>query len=188
MSDLDYVGKICPVCREEIKVGEKAIICPSCNIPHHTTCWESNKGCSTFGCNQQGTFKSSVEDKKMKEDSIIKNSSLIKCKDCGQLISGKARVCVHCGCPTEFTEAKVTKATTCETFLRVIAILTWIIGSIAGVFLSFVEVGTYYHRTEFSLGMALMYWSIFLVVGLLIMGLADVIGLLSSIDYEIKRQ
>lgn len=56
----EYAGKICPVCKQEIKSFEKVKICAECGIPHHLKCWEKNLGCSTFGCGQQGTYKRPV--------------------------------------------------------------------------------------------------------------------------------
>ena len=49
----DYIGKICPFCKTEIKEGDTVKVCPECGIPHHEACWEENKGCTTFGCSQQ---------------------------------------------------------------------------------------------------------------------------------------
>ena len=49
----NYAGKICPYCKTEIKEDEQVIACPSCAIPHHTSCWEENRGCTTFGCSEQ---------------------------------------------------------------------------------------------------------------------------------------
>jgi len=49
----NYIGKICPFCKTEIKEGDKVTVCPACNIPHHESCWTENKGCTTFGCSEQ---------------------------------------------------------------------------------------------------------------------------------------
>ena len=42
----NYIGKICPFCKTEIKEGDTVKVCPACNIPHHESCWEENKGLS----------------------------------------------------------------------------------------------------------------------------------------------
>ena len=49
----NYIGKICPFCKAEIKEGDAVKACPSCGIPHHEGCWEENHGCTTFGCTEQ---------------------------------------------------------------------------------------------------------------------------------------
>ena len=49
----EYIGKICPFCKMEIKEGDAVKVCPSCDIPHHEACWEENKGCTTSGCSEQ---------------------------------------------------------------------------------------------------------------------------------------
>jgi len=43
-------GKTCPICRNEIKLGEEVRNCLACDLPHHATCWAQNGGCSTYGC------------------------------------------------------------------------------------------------------------------------------------------
>lgn len=49
----NYIGKVCPFCKTEIKEGDCVKVCPACNIPHHEGCWTENKGCTTFGCSEQ---------------------------------------------------------------------------------------------------------------------------------------
>jgi len=41
---------ICPYCRTIIKESENVKICPSCKTPHHQDCWQENKGCTVYGC------------------------------------------------------------------------------------------------------------------------------------------
>lgn len=55
-----YVGKTCPYCQFPIKQGSGGVLCPGCQVPHHRTCWEENKGCTTFGC-KETTFKTPVQ-------------------------------------------------------------------------------------------------------------------------------
>ncbi len=45
-------GKLCPYCQNRIAVDSEATICPACNTPHHTECWNYNGGCTTFGCRE----------------------------------------------------------------------------------------------------------------------------------------
>jgi predicted amidophosphoribosyltransferase len=81
----DYVGKICPVCKQEIKELDKVTVCPDCGMPHHTDCWEMNRGCSTFGCAQQGSVKE------------IK--SMVTCSKCGVPLDEGQDFCPKCGTP-----------------------------------------------------------------------------------------
>lgn len=39
----------CGVCGAVIE-GQRYIVCPSCETPHHADCWDYNEGCSVFGC------------------------------------------------------------------------------------------------------------------------------------------
>ena len=45
----NYIGKVCPFCKTEIKEGDALKVCPACGIPHDEGCWEEKKGCTTFG-------------------------------------------------------------------------------------------------------------------------------------------
>lgn len=42
---------ICPYCRAEIKGSDHIQICSLCKTPHHLDCWQENKGCTVYGCN-----------------------------------------------------------------------------------------------------------------------------------------
>ncbi len=55
------IGKICPVCKAEIKETDSVTVCPDCGIPHHAGCWIQNGGCTTFGCAQQPDVPQPVE-------------------------------------------------------------------------------------------------------------------------------
>lgn len=82
----NYIGKICPFCKTEIKEGDNVKVCPACNIPHHEGCWEENKGCTTFGCSEQhyeaqGTNPTAV------------------CNNCGATLGDGQEFCSKCGTP-----------------------------------------------------------------------------------------
>jgi hypothetical protein len=50
-------GKICPICQDEIKLGEAIVICEYCKLPFHSACWEANGGCGTYGCAGEATAR-----------------------------------------------------------------------------------------------------------------------------------
>lgn len=82
----DYIGKICPFCKTEIKAEDTVKVCPACGIPHHEGCWEENKGCTTFGCSEQhyeeqGTNPTAV------------------CENCGATLGDGQEFCAKCGTP-----------------------------------------------------------------------------------------
>ena len=82
----DYVGKICPFCKTEIKAEDAVKVCPECGIPHHENCWAENKGCTTFGCKEQhyeaqGTNPTDV------------------CSNCGSPIGDGQEFCPKCCAP-----------------------------------------------------------------------------------------
>ena len=80
----NYVGKVCPYCKTEIKEDESVKVCDACGIAHHEACWEENKGCTTFGCSEQhyeeqGTNPTDV------------------CKNCGAPLGDGQAFCAQCG-------------------------------------------------------------------------------------------
>lgn len=83
----EYVGKICPVCKQELTAEDKVKVCPDCGIPHHEACWEVNAGCSTFGCLQQGTAE--------------KTNPTEKCAKCGAELAEGHEFCPKCGTPKD---------------------------------------------------------------------------------------
>lgn len=90
----NYIGKTCPYCKTEIKEGEEIKVCPACGIPHHSGCWEENKGCTTFGCSEQhyevqGTNPTEV------------------CNKCGAPLGDGQAFCPKCGTP------KISRQTNC---------------------------------------------------------------------------
>lgn len=82
----EYVGKICPYCKTEIKEGEDVKVCPECGIPHHAACWEENKGCTTFGCKEQH-----YEEQHTNPTDV--------CTNCGAPLGDGQAFCPKCGTP-----------------------------------------------------------------------------------------
>lgn len=99
----NYIGKICPFCKMEIKEGDALKVCPACGIPHHEGCWEENKGCTTFGCSEQhyeaqGTKPTDV------------------CANCGATLGDGQAFCPKCGTAKQVPQARVCKS--CQTELK----------------------------------------------------------------------
>ncbi len=82
----EYVGKICPYCKTEIKEGDEVKVCPECGIPHHAGCWEENHGCTTFGCKEQH-----YEEQHTNPTDV--------CANCGAPLGDGQDFCPKCGTP-----------------------------------------------------------------------------------------
>ncbi len=82
----DYIGKICPFCKTEIKEGDSVKVCPACGIPHHESCWEENHGCTTFGCSEQH-----YEEQHTNPTDV--------CQNCGTPLGDGQAFCPKCGTP-----------------------------------------------------------------------------------------
>lgn len=90
----EYVGKICPYCKTEIKEGEEVKVCPECGIPHHAACWEENKGCTTFGCKEQH-----YEEQHTNPTDV--------CPNCGAPLGDGQAFCPKCGTPKNASKKNV---------------------------------------------------------------------------------
>lgn len=93
----DYIGKVCPFCKTEIKEEDSVKVCPACGIPHHESCWEENHGCTTFGCSEQHY------------DAQHTNPTDV-CQNCGAPLGDGQGFCPKCG-----TKANALPSTTGDT-------------------------------------------------------------------------
>lgn len=95
----------CPYCQTNIKESADKIICPDCHTPHHTECWEENKGCTTYGCRSNPHTKKdsidignrtveSIQQMLVKEELKVKS---IECPSCKKLIEEGSEFCKYCG-------------------------------------------------------------------------------------------
>ena len=80
----NYIGKICPFCKTEIKEGDSVKVCPACGIPHHESCWEQNHGCTTLGCSEQHCNEQHT-------------NTVDVCQNCGAPLCDGQEFCHKCG-------------------------------------------------------------------------------------------
>lgn len=90
----NYIGKVCPFCKTEIKEGDSVKVCPACGIPHHESCWEENKGCTTFGCSEQHY------------EAQHTNPTDV-CQNCGAPLGDGQEFCPKCGIPKNTAKKNV---------------------------------------------------------------------------------
>lgn len=73
-----YFGKICPHCKTQFVESDTVVFCSICDTPHHLSCWQDNKGCTTFGCtgaikeivgNNSGSVTTSIPGQSMSSQS-----------------------------------------------------------------------------------------------------------------------
>lgn len=90
----NYIGKICPFCKTEIKEGDSIKVCPACGIPHHESCWAENKGCTTFGCSGQ-------------HHQAQHTNPTDVCRNCGTPLGDGQAFCPKCGTPKNTPQKNV---------------------------------------------------------------------------------
>ena len=98
----EFVGKICPFCKGEIKEDDIIVKCSKCDMPHHRDCWVENQGCTTFGCD--GTIQSAdaavpAQDFDIDVADNGQAAPEIFCTRCGTAIPAGDAFCTRCGTP-----------------------------------------------------------------------------------------
>lgn len=97
----EYVGKVCPYCKTAFTEEDDIVVCNSCEMPHHKSCWVDNKGCTTFGC--LGTIdtpktQTAVETNENKQENREQvQSDSIYCSKCGAKNKQEDSFCSKCG-------------------------------------------------------------------------------------------
>lgn len=110
---MDYVGKVCPYCKDVFGKNDDVVICETCHVIHHKKCWEENQGCTSFGCS--GTCQSvhgepmaQVSREEKKEEKKVENEEKTPpeqrrepsdgyCPSCGAPREPEQRFCQYCG-------------------------------------------------------------------------------------------
>ena len=83
---VDYIGRICPYCKEPIRQGDAVRVCSSCGTVHHEACWNANGGCTTPGCPEQNS-------------AVQYGAPAVVCAQCGMSYGGDQSFCPGCGTP-----------------------------------------------------------------------------------------
>jgi hypothetical protein len=99
----------CPYCQTNIKENADKIICSSCRTPHHRECWEENKGCTTYGCeNNPNTNRKKVDIGNETVGNIRKmlatektSGNTFECPNCKKQIEEGSLFCKYCGVNTD---------------------------------------------------------------------------------------
>lgn len=107
--DNKYVGKICPYCKTPFIEEDEIVVCNTCDMPHHKSCWIDNQGCTTFGC--LGTIKAADSSQTTVTTNEINyedstTQSTMYCAHCGTQNNTADSFCKQCGNPLHNTNVQ----------------------------------------------------------------------------------
>lgn len=99
----------CPYCQTNIKENADKVVCSSCHTPHHKECWEENKGCTAYGCENNPNSKSKLIDVGNQTVENIQqmlvqekqNVKTVECPNCKKQIEEGSLYCKYCGVGTD---------------------------------------------------------------------------------------
>lgn len=85
---------VCAICQWAVEGEEAVTRCPSCNAVYHQVCWDENRGCAQYGCDQVPATEglSSIE-----VPVSYWGQENKQCPACGKEILAAAMRCRHCG-------------------------------------------------------------------------------------------
>ena len=91
-------GKTCSICQTSIQLGEQVQVCESCSLPFHSSCWQENEGCGTYGCERasSGIAHSSDADLRLDGEHWTEDAPLM-CAQCDHLNQASTAYCSSCG-------------------------------------------------------------------------------------------
>jgi len=93
-----YIGKTCPFCHERLKYNDAVVACSECNTFHHESCWNENRGCTTYQCHGNSVKVSGVTVGRDISPSMQSGySNTIFCSRCGTENMKSSGSCVKCG-------------------------------------------------------------------------------------------
>ena len=95
-----YIGKVCPYCKTPFIEEDEIVVCNTCDMPHHKSCWVDNQGCTTFGClgtikTADGSGTSVTTNEIHYEEQNTQN--VIYCTMCGTQNTQEDSFCKQCG-------------------------------------------------------------------------------------------
>jgi Prokaryotic RING finger family 1 len=90
-----HEGRPCNWCGYELKLGDDAALCESCNLPHHAECWQKNDGCGTDGCLNAPFKKVDTPASVLELQQQLKPDERV-CQNCRRITYAGDETCRHC--------------------------------------------------------------------------------------------
>jgi hypothetical protein len=87
-------GLLCPICQSPTGTQEETVQCPTCQTVHHRECWDYNKGCGLYGC-QEAPATEKLEE--IEIPASYWGQTEKACPRCRKMIQAAAIRCRHCG-------------------------------------------------------------------------------------------
>lgn len=92
-----FEGTRCPFDALEFQREDHIVLCPDCQTPHHMDCWQTQEGCTQFGCQARGAPAEALTPLHSELVVLDVEDQRKPCEFCGEIILSVARKCKHCG-------------------------------------------------------------------------------------------
>ncbi|MBN2711964.1 MAG: hypothetical protein JXR97_05950 [Planctomycetes bacterium] len=94
-------GSICPICNNEIELGDDIFVCSECQTAHHYECHEGQGGCGNASCpaykaEGDALDKLALSEDEGSEDEGASGDDMKECPYCGEMVKTSAKKCKHC--------------------------------------------------------------------------------------------
>lgn len=103
----NFIGEVCPICKQKFKSGDDIVVCPECGAPHHRSCYLEHGACAyhdrhaegftVSGQRQEEQKKREEEKRRQQQQGAQQRSNANVCSNCGTLNPQDGLFCMVCG-------------------------------------------------------------------------------------------
>lgn len=101
----NFIGEVCPICKQKFKAGDDIVVCPECGAPHHRSCYLEHGKCAYEDRHAQGFTVSRQKEEQRERQQAQERSQQQQsnspggkvCGNCGTVNPDTGLFCIVCG-------------------------------------------------------------------------------------------